>query len=115
MELQNIIGANLHAFRTKLGLKQEQVAEFLAVDTSLISKYENGTNEVTYVHLKKLSHLFNVEVEDLLEEDSARRDTNFAFAFRSEGLESADLKSIAEFQRVVKNYLKMDALINEKS
>ncbi len=113
MELQNTIAANLQAFRQRLGFSQSQIAEFLSVDPSLVSKYESGTNEVTYVHLKKLSHLFNIEVEDLLEEDSARRETNFAFAFRREGLESNDLKSIAEFQRVVKNYLEMEAMFDE--
>lgn len=113
MELQNIIGSNLQAFRQKIGLTQDQIADFLEVDRSLIAKYENGTNEVTYIHLKKFSHLFNIEVEDLLEEDSARREANIAFAFRSNGLESTDLKSIAEFQRVVKNYLEMETLSNE--
>lgn len=114
MELQNIIGSNLQAFRSRIGLTQDQIAEFLEVDRSLIAKYESGTNEVTYVHLKKLSHLFNIEVEDLLEENSAQREANFAFAFRSDGLEYTDLKSIAEFQRVVRNYLEMDGLSHAK-
>ncbi|WP_373400861.1 hypothetical protein V8V91_22085 [Algoriphagus halophilus] len=48
-----------------------------------------------------------------MEEDSVRREANFAFAFRSSGLETTDLKSIAEFQRVVKNYLEMETLLNE--
>lgn len=115
MELQNIIGSNLQAFRTRLGLTQDQIAEFLEVDRSLIAHYERGTNEVTYVHLKKLSILFNIEVEDLLEENSALRELNFAFAFRADGLEATDLKSIAEFQRVVRNYLEMESLSHEKS
>ena len=113
MELQNIIGANLQAFRTRLGLTQDQIAEFLEVDRSLIAHYEKGTREVTYVHLKKLSNLFNIEVEDLLEENSALRELNFAFAFRADGLDTTDLKSISEFQRVVKNYLEMETLLNE--
>lgn len=114
MELQNIIGSNLQAFRSRLGLTQDQIAEFLEVHRSLIAKYESGTNEVTYVHLKKLSNLFNIEVEDLLEENSAQREANFAFAFRSEGLESTDLKSISEFQRVVRNYLEMSRIQHEE-
>ena len=113
MELQNIIGSNLQAFRTKLGLTQDQIAEFLEVDRSLIAHYERG-KEVTYVHLKKFANLFNIEVEDLLEENSAMRELNFAFAFRADGLDSTDLKSIAEFQRVVKNYIEMDSLCHEK-
>jgi transcriptional regulator with XRE-family HTH domain len=114
MELQNIIGSNLQAFRQRIGLTQDQIAEFLNVDRSLISHYEKGSREVTYVHLKNLSHLFNVEVEDFVEENRAFQELNYAFAFRSEGLDSTDLKSIAEFQRVVKNYIEMDTLCHEK-
>lgn len=113
MELQNIIGANLQAFRSRLGLTQDQIAEFLEVDRSLIAHYEKGTREVTYVHLKKLSNLFNIEVEDLLEENSALRELNFAFAFRADGLEATDLKSISEFQKVVRNYIEMSKMKHE--
>ena len=114
MELKQIVGSNLQAFRQRLGLTQGQIAEFIEVDRSLIAHYERGTNEVTYVHLKKLSNLFNIEVEDLIEENSALRELNFAFAFRADGLNSTDLKSIAEFQRVVKSYIEMDTLCHEK-
>jgi transcriptional regulator with XRE-family HTH domain len=114
MELQHIIGSNLQAFRTRFGLTQEQIAEFLDVDRSLIAHYEKGSREITYVHLKKLSHLFNIELEDLLEESSDLREMNFAFAFRSEGLIATDLKSISEFQRMVKNYLEMSKMQDEK-
>lgn len=113
MELQNIIGSNLQAFRSRLGLTQDQIAEFLEVDRSLIAHYEKGTREVTYVHLKKLSNLFNIEVEDLLEENSALRELNFAFAFRADGLEATDLKSISEFQKVVRNYIEMSKMKHE--
>jgi transcriptional regulator with XRE-family HTH domain len=114
MELQIILSKNLQEFRKKLGLTQDQIATFLEVDRSLIAHYENGSREVSYPHLKKLSHLFNVEVEDLLEVDSAKREANFAFAFRSEGLDSTDLKSISEFQRVVRNYLEMSRIQHEE-
>lgn len=114
MELQTILSQNLQAYRTRLGLTQDQVASFLEVDRSLIAHYEKGSREISYPHLKKLSHLFNVELEDLLEEDSALREANFAFAFRREGLDATDLKSIAEFQRVVKNYIEMSQIQHEE-
>lgn len=114
MELQNIIGTNLQAYRSRLGLTQEQIASFLDVDRSLIAHYERGTREVNYVHLKKLATLFSIEVEDLLEENSTLLNLNLAFAFRADGLEAIDLKSIAEFQKVAKNYLEMNNIAYEK-
>lgn len=114
MEMQQIIGSNLLEFRKRHGFTQDNIAEFLGVDRSLISHYESGSREISFVHLKKLSHLFNIEAEDLLEKDAHLRDLNYAFAFRNTGMESMDLKSIAEFQRVVKNYLEMDRLYHEE-
>jgi transcriptional regulator with XRE-family HTH domain len=112
MELQNIIGSNLQTFRIRLGLTQDQIAEFLEVDRSLIAHYERG-KEVTYVHLKKFANLFNIEVEDLFEENVALRELNFAFAFRADGLDNTDLKSISEFQKVVRNYIEMSKMKHE--
>jgi transcriptional regulator with XRE-family HTH domain len=114
MKLNQIIGENLKKFRQNLGLNQDQVAEFLSVDRSTISHYENAEREISLVHLKKLSNLFGVELEELLEKDSSLRSANFAFAFRSDGIVQEDLKSIASFQRVVKNYVKMVTLSNEE-
>jgi hypothetical protein len=37
-----------------------------------------------------------------------------AVAFRKEGLEEKDLKAIAEFQKVVKNYVNMKKLDHEQ-
>jgi transcriptional regulator with XRE-family HTH domain len=114
MELQTILSQNLQEYRKRLGLTQDQIASFLEVDRSLITRFEIGDREISYPQLKKLSHLFNVEVEDLLEVDSAKREANFAFAFRSEGLDSMDLKSIADFQRVVRNYIEMSRIQHEE-
>lgn len=114
MELKQIVSENLKNYRQNLGLTQEQVSEFLDVDRSTISHYENGEREISLVHLKKLSNLFGVEIEELLEKDSSLRSANFAFAFRSDGIVQEDLKSIASFQRVVKNYVKMVKLSNEE-
>lgn len=114
MELQNIVGSNLQNFRKRLELTQDQIAAYLGVDRTLIAHYENGTREVNYVHLKKLSSLFNIEVEGLLEKNTALRELNFSFAFRADDLDATDLKSISEFQRVARNYLEMNKIEHEK-
>lgn len=114
MELKQIVSENLKKYRLSLGFTQEQVAEFLGVERSTISYYENGEREISFVHLKKLSNLFCIEIDDLLETESSLQSANFAFAFRGDGIIQEDLKSIASFQRVVKNYIKMVKLSNEE-
>lgn len=114
MELKHIIGQNLYSFRESGGYSQLQVAEFLGVDRSLIAHYEAGRREVSFVHLKKISDLFNIEVEDLMEMDGYKNTVNHAFVFRNEGLDTVGLQAIAKFQKVVKNYLKMKKMVSEE-
>lgn len=113
MDVSSIIGNNLKEYRKRLCLSQDQVGAFIGVDRSAISLYENAEREIPLMHLEKLSDLFAVELEDLLEENSDERSANFAFAFRTNGFVDSDLQSIASFQRVVKNYLRMKEISNE--
>lgn len=110
MDSSKIIGKNIKAFRNRLGLSQDQVADFIGVDRSLVSNYESGKREVPLAQLEKLCDLFAIEIEDLLEEDAINQNANLAFAFRTDGVNQKDMESIASFQKVVKNYIKMDSI-----
>jgi transcriptional regulator with XRE-family HTH domain len=114
MELGKVIGDNIKAYREKFGYSQENLANCLGVDRSIISHYENGNREISIIHLNKLADLFANEVEDLIEENSIERNANIAFAFRREGMDNQDLNSIASFQKVVKNYLKITKLLKSE-
>lgn len=104
-----IIGSNIKRIRERLGYTQEDVAAFLPVSRSLISLVESGERELNLDHLEKLANLFNVALIDLLEEKETLQHLNYAFAFRTTSLTATDLNSIADFQGVIKNYLKMKA------
>lgn len=114
MEIGKIIGINLKEFRKKFGYEQEDIAQYLKVDRSTISLYENSQREISIVQLHRIADLFGIELEDLIEPDSANKSANLAFAFRSNGINESDLTSIASFQKVVKNYIKMKKIANEK-
>lgn len=115
MNLYETIGKNLAFLREKRGLSQEEVAIYLGVKRPVISYYETAEREIPLSHLENLADLFCVEVADLTaEETSPEQQASFAFAFRTDGLTAADLHCIASFQKVVKNYLKMKHLSNEK-
>ncbi|MCK9421479.1 MAG: helix-turn-helix transcriptional regulator [Bacteroidales bacterium] len=107
MELKQIMINNLKAYRQNLGYTQEDLAKYIGVDRSLISHYENGTREITLIHLNKFSDLFGIETDDFLVNNSSEKNANLAFAFRSHGMEKEDLSSVAEFQKIVKNYIKI--------
>lgn len=113
MNTQDQIGKNLAILRSRRGLSQEEVAAYLKISRPLISYYESGEREIPLPHLEKLSDLFGVEVSDLMSHETESLQANFAFAFRTNGLAESDLQSIADFQKIVKNYLKLKSLISD--
>lgn len=110
MTTQDQIRKNLATLRSKRGLSQEEVAAYLKISRPLISYYESGEREIPLPHLEKLSDLYGVEVADLMSTDSEFLQANFAFAFRTNGLAESDLQSVADFQKIVKNYLKLKSI-----
>lgn len=79
----------------------------------MISYYENGEREIPMVHLDKLANLFGVDISTLMEENPENLKSDLAFAFRADGLSTADMQEIANFKKVVKNFLKMTQIENE--
>lgn len=112
MEIGEIIGSNIASYRKKMGYTQDHIANFLGTDRSTVSKYESNEREISIVSLEKLANLFGIELEDLLEENSVHQSAGLAFAFRSDGIDQEDMVSIATFQKVVKNYLRMKDMAN---
>jgi len=107
MKLSEIIGKNIKSYRKALGFTQNDLAKFLNVSSTMITYYEQGTRDVSMVNLQKLADLFNIELADLLEENEHIINLNHAVAFKKDSLENKDLKAIAEFRRIVKNYIKL--------
>lgn len=56
----------MYAFRTRLGLSQEQVAEAVGISRVTYTRYENGTHKPDAFAAVKIAHLFGVPVEYLL-------------------------------------------------
>lgn len=110
MSTQDQIRKNLATLRSRRGLSQEEVAAYLKISRPLISYYESGEREIPLPHLEKLSDLYGVEITDLMSTDSEFLQANFAFAFRTNGLTESDLQGIADFQKIVKNYLKLKSI-----
>lgn len=57
---------NFRYFRTKKGLSQRQVAEYLGITSQAYSNYENSKREADYATLLKLSQLFECTIEELI-------------------------------------------------
>ena len=102
-----IIGQNIRLLREQMGLNQEALAQYLGIAREMISYYENGNRPVPTDHLTKLANLLCMEEYDFYENDPAKRKLNIAFAFRADALNEADLNGIAQFKKIVRNYMAM--------
>ncbi len=108
------IGQVLKAFREKNNFSQEAVASFLGIKRELLSYYENNNREPSVEVLEKLANLYGTELADFFETDKNHINTNVAFAaFRATNVNENDMKELAQFRKVVKNYLKIVELEKE--
>ena len=106
-----LVGANLKALRKAFGYTQVELATVLGInDRETISFYENGERKIPLAHLNRLADLFNVELAVLFSDDLTDQKLHKAFAFRKEELKEKDLLVLAEFNRIVKSYIKIARL-----
>ncbi len=65
------------------------------------------------VALEKTADLFGCELADLVSEGGANEELLMLCSFRADGLTDDDVSAIAAFKAIVKNYMKMNRLLNE--
>ena len=70
-DLKAIFAENLSALRKKKGWTQLELAERLNYSDKAVSKWERGESLPDVTILKKISQLFEVTVDYLLEADNA--------------------------------------------
>ncbi|WP_430406039.1 helix-turn-helix domain-containing protein [Fluviicola sp.] len=102
-----IIGENIKSYRNLMAISQDDLSAILGVSRPLISRFESGDAEISMIHLMKLSDLFCIPLSDLLEEHSEVLEMNSKVAFKKEKLNTQDLKAIAGFRKIVKNYINL--------
>jgi transcriptional regulator with XRE-family HTH domain len=107
MEQPKVISQNLKILRERNKLTQDNIAKYLGVKREQISYYENGERRIPVEYLNKLANLFEVKLTDFLEEDPRIINSNAMLAFRANELIAEDLTQIADFRKIVKNYLKI--------
>lgn len=106
-----MIGQKVKALREKADLSQGQIAQFLGVDQSNISKCEKGERQFQVDHLERLGSLFGVSLGDLMNEEMMV--APLQIAFRADGMQVEDLNAIADIQKIALNLDQMRTLLRE--
>lgn len=113
MNDKQVIAKNIKLMRQANSLTQESVADFIGISRSAYSNYESGTRELPLAAMEKLADLYGCDIYTLYEENSDVVENMLATAFRVDNLSPEDMAQIAAFKRVVKNYLKLDMLLEK--
>lgn len=95
------VGTRLKQLRKESKITQEQMANYLNIDQSMVTKLENGTRSLNVTLIEKICNLFGCSESYLLCEEDSYIPLNFAF--RSNGIQAEDLESIAAVNKIVMN------------
>ncbi len=102
------VGLRIKHLREEAGLTQKQIADFLSVDQSLISKFEKGERSLSSDLLHQLSALFCCPVSSFLKEDAVL--PAYTIAFRTTAMDTEDLCALTAINRIALNQFQMDQL-----
>lgn len=104
-----LVGKKVKELRDQYDLNQSQLAEYLKVDQSYISKCEKGERQFSADMLEKLGNLFGCSV-DFFTNESAEH-CPIPFALRANAMEAADLEAIAVMNKLALNLRYMSKLV----
>lgn len=106
-----IIGKAMKLLREYNGFSQTNIAEFLNIDQSLVSKFENGSRNLQIDLIEKLAILLGCDLLSL--ENSNKIERKIKLSFRSNEMTNEDLKTIYDINRIALNCFFMTKLMKE--
>lgn len=112
MSSNTLIGRNLQRYREQSGLTQEALAQYLGISREEVSYYETGKRTFPTRLITDAVRLFGIDEYDLLETDPESSKVKIALAFRAGDLSTEDLRHIADFRKIVLNYVEMRKILS---
>lgn len=108
---RNIVGENIKIARKQNGFTQKQLSDFLGIDSTLISKYENGKIDISQNIIEKLAELFCMQPYDLINGNFDQQ--NKTTSIKAKELSGDDLESLSKANRLVLDFKETIDLQNE--
>ena len=101
----------LKTMRENSGLRQGQIADYLGVTQTFVSKVENGERNLTVDQLEDLVNLYGYDLASF--ETMEREAPPIKFAFRAQDVDQNDLRAIADVGRIAINSRFMAEILGE--
>jgi len=109
--MEEIIRDNFRRLRRKINITQEQMAEYLNLEQSSISKFESGERTISVSNLEKACSLFGIHINDIYKETDNLR--ALSPSFRKANLSLASLGDISNINKIAMNIMEMDAILEK--
>ena len=110
-----IIGKNIANFRETIGYTHQQIAEYLGASKSDIIAIENGSISPSLEQLEKLASLFSLDEYDFSQKNPKSELAGMKLAFKTKIIKGEDLSSIADFMKIIRNYVRMENELSSSS
>ncbi|MFA5468430.1 MAG: helix-turn-helix transcriptional regulator [Sphaerochaetaceae bacterium] len=110
--MKNSIGEKFSNLRLRSGFTQSQVAKYLGVDQSYISKCEKDERQFSIDVLERSAALFGCSVDYFTNE--TYDDEPLSVALRANVVAPKDMEMLAAINKIALNLRFMDTLLEEK-
>lgn len=107
----NASNIRLKQLRTRSKLTQKQLAQYLKIDCSMITKLENGTKELNTTLIEKICDLFCCSEEYLMGENDF--DIPLHSNCKLNSFDTESLKRIADVNKIIRNIRYMNKIKGE--
>jgi transcriptional regulator with XRE-family HTH domain len=104
-----LAGKRFKELREENGLTQEQMAQYLNMDQSYISKCEKNERQFSADILEKAGNLFGCPMDYFTDAES--KHSPIPFALRASGITTDDLETIAVINKLALNLRYMEGLL----
>ena len=104
---KNLLGQKIKELRSESNYTQQNIADFLGVDQSFISKVEKNERVLTSDMLEKLA---GVKLKDFIVGTDVRPLT---YAFRANDITAEDMKTICAINKIVLNSTFLETLLDK--
>jgi transcriptional regulator with XRE-family HTH domain len=104
-----LIGKRFNELRNKSGFTQSQIAEYLGVDQSYISKCEKNERQFSVDVLEKAAELFGCTMDYFV--DESYEFAQMPIALRAKSITTEDLNTIAAMNKIALNLCFMEGLL----
>lgn len=107
-EMLKTAGKHFKEIREQNGYTQEQLAKFLDVDRTLITRFERGERSMNMAALDRAASLFGCEAGTILHGEEY---APLAVAYRAKELNTDDMEAVAKVQQMALNLRRIKEIL----